>query len=129
LFFALPLLGLALAAGSPPDYVADAKTVARRPRNVILGIVVVLCLVVTVLQPHLTLLLVLVFGLDAADLVVSLIAVAALALLVLCGLLASTLFTGAYDAAAFGFGQGTYRAFLIAFLGAWSSCCSSRRCH
>jgi Ni/Co efflux regulator RcnB len=176
--------------------------------------VVVLCLVVTVLQPHLTLLLVLVLGLDAADLVVSLIAVAALALplamadsdklirdlpqsrpvltrrnlilcltvavtvgtwyagpglsylpiaalviglpvplvlsrllaarhdqlqlgllrnpprgnllthwlqlgnmLVLCGLLASTLFTGAYDAAAFGFGQGTHRAFLIAFLG------------
>jgi hypothetical protein len=80
LFFALPLISLALAAGSPPDYVADAKTVARRPRNVILGIVVVLCLVVTVLQPHLTLLLVLVLGLDAADLVVSLIAVAALAL-------------------------------------------------
>ena len=80
LFFALPLIGLALAAGSPPDYVADAKTVARRPRNVVLGIVVVLCLVVTVLQPRLTLLLVLLFGLDAADLVVSLIAVAALAL-------------------------------------------------
>jgi hypothetical protein len=35
-------------------------------------------------------------------------------MLVLCGLLASTLFTGAYDAAAFGFGQGTYLAFLIA---------------
>jgi hypothetical protein len=28
LFFALPLIGLALAAGSPPDYVADARTVA-----------------------------------------------------------------------------------------------------
>jgi len=80
LFFAVPLIGLALAAGSPPDYVADAKTVARRPRNIILGMVVVLCLVVTVLQPHLTLLLVLMFGLDAADLVVSLIAVVALAL-------------------------------------------------
>lgn len=80
LFFALPLIGLALAAGSPPDYVVDAKTVARRPRNIILGMVVVLCLVATVLQPHLTLLLVLVFGLDAADLVVSLIAVAALTL-------------------------------------------------
>lgn len=214
LFFALPLIGLALAAGSPPDYVGDAKTVARRPRNIILGMVVVLCLVVTVLQPHLTLLLVLMFGLDAADLVVSLIAVVALALplamadsgkligdlpqsrpvltrrnlilcltvavtlatwyagpglsyvpiaalviglpiplvlsrllaarhdrlqlgllrnplrgnllphwlqlvnmLVLCGLLASTLFTGAYDPAAFGFGQGTYRAFLTLFLG------------
>jgi hypothetical protein len=80
LFFALPLIGLALAAGSPPDYVADAKSVDRRPRNVILGILVVLCLLVTVLQPRLTLLLVLLFGLDAADLVVSLIAVVALAL-------------------------------------------------
>jgi hypothetical protein len=38
-------------------------------------------------------------------------------MLVLCGLLAFTLFTGAYDAAAFGFSQGGYRAFLIAYLG------------
>jgi hypothetical protein len=38
-------------------------------------------------------------------------------MLVLCGLLAFTLFTGAYDAAAFGFSQGVYRAFLIAYLG------------
>lgn len=214
LFFALPLIGLALAAGSPPDYVTDARTVARRPRNVILGIVVLFCLVVTVLQPRLTLLLVLVFGLDAGELVISLIAVAALALplamadsgklvrdlphgrpvltrrnlilcltvavtvatwyagpglsyvpiaalviglpiplvlsrllaarhdrlqrgllrnplrgnllphllqlvnmLLLCGLLASTLFTGAYDNAAFGLAPSTYRVFLITFIG------------
>jgi hypothetical protein len=32
LFLALPLIGLALALGAPPDYVADTKTVARRPR-------------------------------------------------------------------------------------------------
>lgn len=33
LFFALPLIGLALAAGSPPDYVVDAKTVADPTRS------------------------------------------------------------------------------------------------
>ena len=38
-------------------------------------------------------------------------------MLMLCTLLAFTMFTGAYDAAAFGFSQGTYRAFVIAFLG------------
>jgi hypothetical protein len=32
-FCALPLVGLALAVGAPPDYVADAKPVASRPRN------------------------------------------------------------------------------------------------
>jgi len=38
-------------------------------------------------------------------------------MLMLCTLLAFTMFTGAYDAAAFGFSQGTYRAFVIAFFG------------
>lgn len=38
-------------------------------------------------------------------------------MLVLCGLLASTLFTGAYAAAAFGFAPSIYRVFLIAFVG------------
>jgi hypothetical protein len=40
LFLVAPLIGLVLAAGAPPDYVADAKPVDRRPRNVVLGIVV-----------------------------------------------------------------------------------------
>ena len=31
LFFVVPLIGLVLAAGAPPDYVADAKAVDRRP--------------------------------------------------------------------------------------------------
>jgi hypothetical protein len=38
-------------------------------------------------------------------------------MLVLCVLLACTMFTGTYDAAAFGFSQGIYRAIVIAFLG------------
>jgi hypothetical protein len=37
--------------------------------------------------------------------------------LLLCGLLAFTLGTGAYDLVAFGFSQGAYRAFLVSFLG------------
>ena len=214
LFFVVPLIGLVLAAGAPPDYVVDAKTVDRRPRNFVLGIVVLICVALVVVQPQLTLWLVVMFGVDAAGLVVAIIAVAPLALplamadstapikdlpqsrvvltrrnlmlcvtvavtvavwyagpglsylaiaalvvglpiplalsrllaarrdrlelgllrqplggnllphrlqflnmLVLCGLLAFTLFTGAYDAAAFGFSQGGYRAFLIAYLG------------
>jgi hypothetical protein len=230
LFFVVPLIGLVLAAGAPPDYVADAKTVDRRPRNLLLGIVVLICVALVVLQPELILWLVVTFGVDAARLVVAIIAVASLALplamadstalikdmpqsrvvltrrnlilcltvavtvavwyagpglsyiaiaalvvglpiplalsrllaarrdrlelgllrqpfslgaaravptlaaprsrgnllphrlqflnmLVLCGLLAFTLFTGAYDAAAFGFSHGGYRAFLIAYLG------------
>ena len=40
-----------------------------------------------------------------------------LSVLLLCGLLASTLFTGAYDASALGFSDGAYKAFQIAFLG------------
>jgi hypothetical protein len=80
LFFVVPLIGLVLAAGAPPDYVADAKTVDRRPRNLVLGIVVLICLALVVLQPHLILWLVVTFGVDAAGLVVAIIAVASLAL-------------------------------------------------
>jgi hypothetical protein len=214
LFFVVPLIGLTLAAGAPPDYVADAKTVDRRPRNLVLGIVVLVCVALVIMQPHLTLALVVLFGLDAAGLVVALFAVAPLALplamadstasikdlphsrpvltrrnlmlcltvaatvalwyagpglsylaiaalvvglpvplalsrllaarrdrlelgllrqplrgnllphrvqflnvLVLCALLACTMFTGTYDGVAFGFSQGAYRGFQIAFLG------------
>ena len=214
LFYALPLIGLALAAGSPPDYVADAKPVARRTRNLVLGILILILLAVFVLQPQLNLWLVELFGLEIAGLVVALVAVAALALplamadsatpirdlperrlvltrrnlmlcltvavtvagwyagpglsflaiaalvlglpiplalsrllaarrgrlelgllrqplganllphrlqflnvLLVCVLLASTLFTGAYDAAALDFSKGAHRAFQIAFLG------------
>jgi hypothetical protein len=214
LFFVLPLIGLTLAAGTPADYVADSKAVDRRPRNLVLGILLLICLAVVVLQPQLTLWLVVLFGLSAAGFVAALIAVTPLALslamadstalikklpesrpiltrrnlilcltvaatvalwyagpglsylaiaalvvglpiplalsrllaarqdrlelrllrhplrgellphrlqllntLVLCALLASMMFTGAYDAAAFGFSQSAYRAFLIAFFG------------
>jgi hypothetical protein len=181
---------------------------------VVLGILILLCVALVVMQPHLTRWLVLAFGVAAADLVVALTAVAALVLpltmvdstalikdlsenrpvltrrnlilcltvavtvalwyagpglsylaiaafvvelpiplalsrllaagrgrlelallrhplrgnllphrlqfvnmLLLCVLLACTMFTGAYDAAAFGFSQGIYWAIVIAFLG------------
>jgi hypothetical protein len=59
-----------LAVGAPPDYVVDAKPVARRPRNLVIGIVVLILLAVVVLQPQLTLWLVVLFGLEFAGLVV-----------------------------------------------------------
>jgi hypothetical protein len=80
LFYALLLIGLALAAGSPPDYVADAKPVARRTRNLILGVLVLILLAVVVLQPQLNLWLVELFGLEITGLVVALVAAGALAL-------------------------------------------------
>jgi hypothetical protein len=80
LFYALLLIGLALAAGSPPDYVADAKPVARRTRNLILGILILILLAVFVLQPQLNLWLVELFGLEITGLVVALVAAGALAL-------------------------------------------------
>jgi hypothetical protein len=54
LFLVVPVIGLALSAGAPPDYVADAKPVDRRPRNLVLGIVALICVAVVVLQPQLT---------------------------------------------------------------------------
>ena len=80
LFLVVPVIGLALSAGAPPDYVADAKPVDRRPRNLVLGIVALICVAVVVLQPQLTPWLLALFGLDAAGLAVALIGVAALAL-------------------------------------------------
>lgn len=80
LFYALPLIGFALIAGTPPDYATDAKPVARRPRNVVLGVVILICVSLVVLQPHLTLALVELVGLDMAGLVMTVVAVVALAL-------------------------------------------------
>ena len=79
-FFALPLIGLALAAGAPPDYVPGAMAVALRPRNVVLAILILICLAVVVLQPQLARWLVVLFGVGGAGLVVSLMMVTALAL-------------------------------------------------
>ena len=33
----LPVIGVVLAFGSPPDPVARARPIARRPRNAVLG--------------------------------------------------------------------------------------------
>jgi hypothetical protein len=60
--------------------VINAKTIANRPGNIVLGVVVLLCLAVVVSQPYLSLFLLRLFGLDTADLVLALITVAALAL-------------------------------------------------
>lgn len=66
LFFVLQLIGLTLAVGAPADYVADSRTVDRRPRNLVLGILVLIHLAVVVLEPQLTLWLVVLLGLSAA---------------------------------------------------------------
>ena len=34
---ALPVIGVMLALGSPPDHVADTRPIARRPRNAVIG--------------------------------------------------------------------------------------------
>ena len=80
LLFALPLIGLALALGAPPDHVADARAVARVPRNLVIGILILICFAVVVLQPQLAGWLVALVGLGNVDLVGTITAVAALAL-------------------------------------------------
>ena len=80
LYLVVPLIGLVLALGAPPDCVINAKPIANRPRNIVLGVVVLLCIAVVVSQPYLALFLLRLFGLDTADLVLALVAVAALAL-------------------------------------------------
>ena len=80
LYLVVPLIGLVLALGAPPDYVINAKTIANRPRNLVLGVLVLLCIAVVGSQPYLALFLLRLLGLDTADLVLALMAVAALAL-------------------------------------------------
>ena len=78
--FVLPMIGVVLALGSPPDHLADARPIARRPRNAVLGVVVIAALAVVILQPQLSLPLVTLFGLDGSGLAVTCLAVVALAL-------------------------------------------------
>jgi hypothetical protein len=77
---ALPVIGVVLALGSPPDYVGAALPVAYRPRNKLLGVALVAALAVVILQPQLSLPLVALFGLDGSRLAVTCVAVVALAL-------------------------------------------------
>ena len=76
----LPVIGVVIALGAPPDHVADARPIARRPRNAVLGAVLVAALAVVILQPQLSLPLVTLFGLDGSGLAVTCLAVVALAL-------------------------------------------------
>lgn len=77
---ALPVIGVVLALGSPPDDVGAALPVAYRPRNQLLGVALVAALAVVILQPQLSLPLVALFGLDGSRLAVTCVAVVALAL-------------------------------------------------
>ena len=43
---ALPMIGVVLALGCPPDHVADARPIARRPGNALLGAALVAALAV-----------------------------------------------------------------------------------
>jgi hypothetical protein len=43
---ALPVIGVALALGSPPDHVGAARPVAYRPRNQLIGVALVAALAV-----------------------------------------------------------------------------------
>jgi hypothetical protein len=76
----LPVIGVVLALGAPTDQVIHARSIAQRPRNAVLGVVLVAALAVVILQPELSLPLVTMFGLDGSGLAVTVLAVVALAL-------------------------------------------------
>ena len=78
--YAAPVIGVVLALGSPPDYLGQARPVARRTRNAVVGAALIAALAVVVWQPQLTLPLVVLFGMDGSGLVVTVLAVIALAL-------------------------------------------------
>ena len=77
---ALPVIGVVLAFGAPPDHVAHARPIAHRPRNALLGEALAAALAVVILQPQLSVPLVTLFGLDGSGLAVTCLAVVALAL-------------------------------------------------
>ena len=64
--YAAPLVGVVLALGASPDYVGEPRPVARRLRNAVLGVALVAALAVVVLQPQLTMLLVVAFGMKGS---------------------------------------------------------------
>jgi hypothetical protein len=77
---ALPVIGVVLAFGSPPDHLTDARPLAHGPRNAVLGEALAAALAVVILQPELSVPLVTLFGLDGSGLAVTCLAVVALAL-------------------------------------------------
>ena len=78
--YAAPLIGVVLALGSPPDYAGQARPVARRTPNAVVGVALIAALAVVVWQPQLILPLVVLVGMDSSGLVVTVVAVIALAL-------------------------------------------------
>ena len=80
LLYAMPLIGLVIACGTPPDVTPASRPVALTWHNLVIGTVMLVSLAVVALQPQLLLLLVTLFGVEQYALVVTLLAVAALAL-------------------------------------------------
>jgi hypothetical protein len=78
--YALPLIGLFLAFGAPPETTPTARTIDASRRNIVIGVLVLAITVAVVLRPQLMLPLAIVFGLDVLDLVLALLPVAVLAL-------------------------------------------------
>ena len=77
---ALPVIGVVLAFGAPPDHAAHARPIAHRPRNALLEEALAAALAVVILQPQLSVPLVTLFGLNGSGLAVTCLAVVALAL-------------------------------------------------
>jgi hypothetical protein len=80
LIFAVPVAGLVLALGAPADHTAQARPLAGRRRNAVLGALLLVSCAVVVLQPQLSLPLYGMLGLELTGLVVALLAVLVLAL-------------------------------------------------
>jgi hypothetical protein len=80
LIVVLPVIGLVLALGAPPDHVPEARPLAGRRRNAVLGALLIASCAVVVLQPQLSLPLYRLFGPELTGLVVALLAVLVLAL-------------------------------------------------
>lgn len=76
----LPVIGVVLALGSPPDHIARPRPIAHRPRNALLGGALAGALAVVIFQPQLAVPLVTLFGLNGSGLAVTCLAVVALAL-------------------------------------------------
>ena len=76
----LSVIGVVLALGCPPDHVGTVRPIARRPRNAVLGVVLIAAMTVVTGQPQLGVPLVGLFGLDRSGLAVTCLAAVALAL-------------------------------------------------
>jgi hypothetical protein len=80
ILFALPLIGILLAWAAGPDHLLELRTVRTDGRNVAFGVVAAGAAGVVALQTYMQPLLIQTFGLEQYELVISLLAVLAMAL-------------------------------------------------